>query len=276
MSPATEIDTGLFDTYLALLGLAPEPPTYDFLSRLVRAHLNRIPFENISKLLYSCREGLKGLPGLEKYLVGARTNHFGGTCYSNNHYLYLLLRYLGFDAELNGADMQNLDVHIVIRVTLEERQFFVDVGYAAPFLDPLPADLKSDFEVELGISRYVLRPRDTEGRSRMDLFRNGELTHSYLAKPIPRDISFFTPAIVDSYREHATFMNSLLLTRYSEEHSVVIYNYTLTEYNGRQATIHRIKDKHELFIAIEQYFGIPQALADEALQGIDLAGNAWS
>jgi len=276
MSPTVRDDIGVFDKYLALLGLELEPPTFDYLSRLVRAHLSRIPFENISKLLYLQRDGRRAIPDFKTYLDAAENFHFGGTCYSNNPYLCLLLRKLGFEVELNGADMQNPDVHIVIRVRVDGREYLVDVGYAAPFLEPMPTDLNSDFVVELGISRYVLRPRDEQGRSRMDLYRNGELAHTYIVKPIPREHGFFAPAIEDSYRPTATFMNSLLLTRYSRERSVVIYNYGLTEFNGTAATVSRLKDRKQLVTAIERHFGIPQALADEALQGVELSGNAWS
>ncbi|MEW6050765.1 MAG: arylamine N-acetyltransferase [Candidatus Zixiibacteriota bacterium] len=269
-------DTGLFGTYLSVLGLSKEPPNRNYLTRLVRAHQYRVPFENISKLLYLKRDGVKGIPDFEKFIDGMKRHHFGGTCYSNNHYLCLLLRHLGFEACLNGADMQNPDVHIVIRVKLEGCEYFVDVGYAAPFLDPMPADSESDFEVEFGTDRYVLRPRDIEDRSRMDLYRKGELLHGYLVKPTPREISYFAPAIVDSYRESATFMNALLLTRFAHERSVVICNYTVTEYTGGKATVSRAKDKSELCSAIRRHFGISESIAHEALQEIKLSGDAWS
>lgn len=269
-------DRRLFDSYLELLGLAPQPPTFDFLCRLVRAHLDRIPFENLSKLLYLRRDGRRSVPDLDVYLSGARDFHFGGTCYSNNPYLCRLLKHLGFQAELNGCDMQNPDVHIVIRVKLDGHEYLVDVGYAAPFLDPMPADAVSEYEIEFGISRYVLRPRDAEGCSRLDLYRNGELSHGYTVNPIYREHRFFAPAISDSYRQSATFMNALLLTRYSPDHSVVIHNYTLTEFNRKKSTLARLKNNSEVGAAIERHFGIPLGLVEEALHGMDLSGNAWS
>ena len=276
MSSGTIDDTTLVEQYLDLLGLSPERPSLEYLTRLIRAHLDRIPFENISKLLYLKRDGQRDVPDLETYLHAARDFHFGGTCYSNNPYLCRLLRHLGFDAELNGCDMQNPDVHIVIRVRLGGQEYLADVGYAAPFLDPMPVSNSTEYETELGISRYVLRPRGADGCSRMDLYRRGELAHTYLVKPISREHAYFKPAIVDSYRPLATFMTSLLLTKYSAERSVVIYNYTLTEFDGRRETVTRLKDTKELVAAIEQQFGIPQSLSEEALDGVELSGNAWS
>ena len=269
-------DVRLFGTYLSVLGLSEEPPSRDYLTRVVRAHQNRVPFENVSKLLYLRRDGAKDIPDFGKFVEGMKHHHFGGTCYSNNHYLCLLLRHLGFNASLNGADMQNPDVHIVIRVKQEGRDYFVDVGYASPFLDPMPADSETDFAVEFGTDRYVLRPRDTEGQSRLDLYRKGELIHGYLVKPTVREIGYFAPAIVDSYQDSATFMNSVLLTRYAYERSVVIHNYTVRTCYSSISSVLALSTKQELLEAVEREFGIPQSLTGEALQGVELSGDAWS
>jgi arylamine N-acetyltransferase len=82
------------------------------------------------------------------------------------------------------------DVHMVNIVTLDGRPYLADVGYAAPFLAPLPLDLAQDQEIAWGRERYVLKPRDAAGRSLLaDAFgdpskpdphrgRRGELPHS--------------------------------------------------------------------------------------------------
>ena len=53
----------LFARYLKLLGQAPAPPTLESLAKLVRAHIIRCPFENISKLYRVKHLGLRRLPG---------------------------------------------------------------------------------------------------------------------------------------------------------------------------------------------------------------------
>ena len=118
----------LFEKYLALLGLKISNPTMEFLTTIVKAHLTRIPFENISKLLLKKR-GLNYIPNLSEYLEGIETHHFGGTCYANNYYLFLLLEGLGYDVKLCGADMKNPDVHLISIVTIDRKGFLVDCGY---------------------------------------------------------------------------------------------------------------------------------------------------
>jgi len=119
--------------YLALLGLDPEPPSLPALTQLVTAHLARFPFENVSKLVRLARGLPPGLPSLDEFLQGAARDGTGGTCYLQASSLNALLRALGYDATLAGADMNEPDVHLVNVVRLTGRPYLVDVGYAAPF-----------------------------------------------------------------------------------------------------------------------------------------------
>ena len=130
----------LYDKYLKLLGVDLSEAGFKLLKKIVKTHLIKVPFENISKLLYK-KQGMNYIPDLELYLDGIDKYNFGGTCYSNNYYLYLLLQYLGYNVKLCGADMKNPDVHLISIVTIDEKEFIVDGGYAAPFFDPLPRDL---------------------------------------------------------------------------------------------------------------------------------------
>jgi hypothetical protein len=52
---------GLFEKYLDLLGVEKSEPNFDLLKKNVKAHLIKVPFENISKLLYKNKELLTSL-----------------------------------------------------------------------------------------------------------------------------------------------------------------------------------------------------------------------
>jgi len=269
-------ESELFARYLALLGIEPKRPAYPALEELVAAHMMRIPFENVSKLYYLKREDLRSIPDFERYLSGIESFNFGGTCYSNNYYLNRLLRHLGYDAVLCGADMSSPDVHVVNIVTLDGREFLVDTGYAAPFLKPLPRGETADYEVSLGRDRYVLRPRDRSGNSRVDHYRDDSLIHGYTAKPTPRSIDHFLPAIRSSFEADSTFMNRLLLVRSFDDRSLAIRDFSVIESEGRECRVRPLADQDELVAAIEREFGIPAAIAMEAismLDGFDPAGK---
>jgi len=248
----------LVERYLNLLGVRRRKPSTDALRELVQAHLSQIPFENISKLYYRKHRGLRDLPSLELFLDGIERFHFGGTCYTNNYYLYQLLANLGYQVKLCGADMSNPDVHLVSMVTVEKREYLVDVGYAAPLWMPLPRDLATDYTIVLGRDRYVLKPQDVGGCSRMELYRDGNLKHGYLAKPMPRQIQEFEHIVVDSYSDNATFMNAILAARFFPDRSFVIHNLTLIESHGTVSSIRTLAGPDELAKVIFEGFGIDE------------------
>lgn len=274
--PYPAMPSELLERYLNLLGVQRRKPSVDALCELVQAHLMQVPFENLSKLYYKKHWNLRGLPSLELFLDGIQRFHFGGTCYSNNYYLYQLLANLGYQAKLCGADMSNPDVHMVSMVTVEKREYLVDVGYAAPFLAPLPRDLAADYIIVLGRDRYVLKPQNVKGCSRIELYREGSLRHGYLAKPMPRQIHDFEQIIVDSYREDATFMNALLLARFFPNRSLVIHNLTVIESQGTLSNIRTLARQDELVQVISEGFGIPREFTMDVVNGLGQLEDAWS
>ncbi len=266
----------LLERYLSLLEVERRRPSIEALCELVQAHMARVPFENVSKLYYKKHRNLRGLPGLELFLEGIERFHFGGTCYANNYYLYQLLASLGYQAKLCGADMSNPDVHLVSVVTVEEREYLVDVGYAAPFLTPLPRDLATDYTITLGRDRHVLKPQDAKGCSRMELYRDGNLKHNYLAKPMPRQIHEFEHVIIDSYREDATFMNALLLARFFPDRSLLIHNLVVIESQGTVSSMRTLSNRDQLSQAAFEYFAIPNEFTEDVVSGLGQLADAWA
>ena len=264
----------LFNRYFKLLGIRRAKPDTNSLREIVRAHLCRVPFENVSKLYFK-KQGMVGLPSLQQFLDGIEKHNFGGTCYANNFHLNRLLAYLGFDVMLCGADMKQPDVHLVSIVKVEEREYLVDAGYAAPFLEPLPRDLNRDYVITLGNDRYVLRPQDHNGGSRMELFRDGALKHTYVVKPDPRRIEEFHEAIAESYRADATFMNALLLVRFAPGRSDAVRNMTYIESIGTKSTKKTVSSRDELAQLVKKIFFIPRRIVNEALDEIEQMRDVW-
>jgi arylamine N-acetyltransferase len=265
-----------FARYLRVLGVAAKPPSAEALAEITSAQVRTVPFENVSKLYYRETENLRDLPGFARFLDGIEGYHFGGTCYAANYYLHLLLAHLGYDVRLCGADMSNPDVHVVNIVAVSGREFLVDAGNAAPFFQPLPRDLSEDFVVALGRDRYVLRPRDGEGRSRVDLHRDAQLVHGYLAKPTPRSIDFFREVIVDSFTDDSTFMNALLIVRFFEDRSVVLHNLDIIRSRGPEFVIETLAGREEIPRVVEREFGMPREIVAAAIRGLGEFRSAWS
>ena len=266
----------LYEKYLKILKISKRDPSISALSQVVKAHLTNIPFENISKLYYKKNYGLMTIPDFDLYLEGISINNFGGTCYSNNYYLNKLLNYLGSNVRLCGADMINPDVHIVNVVRINNKNYLVDVGYAAPFLNPIPLDLTEEYKIALGTDEYIIIPKSENGYSKLKMFRNGRLKHGYTVKPYARSISEFETVIKDSFRDTATFLNAILLVRFRSNSSIVIHNFSLIETKHIHSKLTKLKNKAELTEKIITHFAIPKNVIEESLGIIKHYVDAWN
>lgn len=252
----------LFESYLKILGLTKRTPHLIDLTDIVGAHLKRIPFENLSKIYYNKFFGISSLPDLETFLHGIVKYHFGGTCYANNYYLYQLLKYIGYDVKLCGADMTNPDVHIAMIVNCDDNEYLVDVGYGAPFYAPMPLNLTIDHSIPFGRDTYTLKPVDENGFSRMIHTRGKEFKHEYKLKPKPRKIDEFEEIINASYADDAHFMNSINMTRFHHNKSVSIHNFDLIITEGNKSEVFPLRNRQRIIASIEKYFAIPEALVE--------------
>lgn len=117
--------------YLDRIGETKDPPSESYLRRLHLAHLRRIPFENLD-IHYQ----KKIILDYQKIFNKVITNNRGGFCYELNGLFYHLLYHLGFDCHLISAKVRNdageygpdFD-HMAIIVNIDNRQWFVDVGF---------------------------------------------------------------------------------------------------------------------------------------------------
>jgi arylamine N-acetyltransferase len=262
----------IFDRYLRILGVSESEPSWRALEELTSAHLITMPFENVSKIYRARVQGIRNIPSLEEYLDGIERLHFGGTCYVNNYYLHLLLAHLGYEVRLCAADIlvkgASPDGHMVNVVILHGSEAIVDVGYGAPFWLPIPRDSSTDLTIELGSERYIFKPKDNEGRSRLELYRDGQLNHGYLLKPAPKQIGDFAKVIAHSYGDDAPFLNSLVLIRFFENSSIILRNYSFTEFQGLDSRIRTLATKEEIVNTIVERFSIPSHISWEVLNSM--------
>lgn len=263
------------DRYLRLLRVGFRTADFPTLTQLTLAHAARVPFENVSKLYRMQRGGLVGVPTIDAHLEGIERFHFGGTCYAVNSHLFSLLRALGYEVELRGADMREPDAHLVIVARVEGREYLVDAGYAAPFLHPLPLDLPRQQEIVHGEDRYVLHPRDEAGRSRLALWRRGKRVHGYVLKPGPRHVGEFAGVVARSFAPGAVFMRTVLLTRYAPGDSVAIHGPRLLRCEGERVAARTIDGRDGLLEEVERWFGIPAHVTAKAVTRIDRLEDPW-
>lgn len=255
----------LFEQYLKILELDRQPPTFNYLTKLVTAHITKIPFENISKIFYHIKYDLKYIPDFKLYLSGIENNKFGGTCYSNNYYFNQLLNYLGFNAMLCGADMNNPDVHLVNVIEWNSKRYLVDVGYGAPFFKPIPLFHNMDFEIKYGNEKFVIKPKNKHGNHELVQYRDNKIKHGYVVKPFKRSINEFNKIIVNSFRKDSTFLNRITAVKYSTEKSTSIKNYSLIIMTEDSYNVEKFANIETLEVRINKYFKIRKDILRESL-----------
>lgn len=243
-----------------MLGIEGFPSGIDGLRAVVRAHLLRAPFENVSKLLLIAREGRARFLTLGEFLEGIEKQDLGGTCYSCNPYLASLLRALGYETDILGADMSRPNVHTCLRVHIQSVAYHVDVGYGGPFREPIRLD-RLPFELVEGSHRYLLNCRGTEegtGSYEMSVFDGEERTQGYVVHDPPRTLEFFTGPMQDSFAPQATFLNCLRVCRFFETHSVTLLNRTLSIHREAHTTRTELASLAEWESAFKTHLRMPR------------------
>jgi arylamine N-acetyltransferase len=210
------------------------------------------------------RERTGRVTTLTEFLDGIEQSDLGGTCYTNNPFLTELLRELGYDADLLGADMSRLNVHTCIRVRIDSVAYHVDVGFAAPFREPLRLD-RLPVPVEEGTNRYVLA-RDTAGDGFcMSMFSDAENGIPYLVHDPPRPREFFDAVVLDSYALSSTFMRCLRISRVFDGSSLDLIDRKLYRHAAGKTAITHLESIQELKRAVEDQLGMPRCPVERAI-----------
>jgi len=251
-----------FHRYLRLLGLNHGPAGVEGLRALVERHLAVIPFENLSKLLLYDREGAGRPLTLSEYLDGIEHSDLGGTCYSKNGFFAELLRYLGYEADLLGADMSKPNVHACIRARIEGIAYHVDIGFAAPFREPVRLD-RLPAEVREGLNRYVIE-NDSAG-VRVTQYREDTFVLRYVAHDPPRARDFFDPIAVGSFNLASEFMQRLRISRVLPSYSVDLTGHRLFRHEHGRTTFTDLHSLPELLGAVHNQLAMPRAPVEQAV-----------
>ena len=106
----TPLPTPLRDAVCARLGIAPAPPTLEFLEAVYAAWCRRVPFDNVRKLIALREAAPPPLPGTQAadFFEHWLAHGTGGTCWSSSNALYMLVTALGFTARRIAGSMRDL------------------------------------------------------------------------------------------------------------------------------------------------------------------------
>jgi arylamine N-acetyltransferase len=253
-----------FLRYLRLLGISGRPAGIKGLEEIVLRHLCRIPFENVSKLLLFARENRGRAATLDEFLDGIEYRDLGGTCHSSNPFLAELLKSLGYETVLLGADMTEPDVHTSIRVKIDSVNYHVDMGYAAPFRRPIRLD-RLPYEVVQGDFRYVLDRRPDDSRYEISVLAGDERIHGYVVNETPRDPDYFDKTIRESFEPGRAFMTRLRITRFFPEQTIEVRDRTALYFRGGVGRTAGLSDIAELEYVVFKDMQMPRCPVRNAI-----------
>jgi arylamine N-acetyltransferase len=180
---------------------------------------------------------------------------------------------LGHNVKLCGASMKEPDVHLINIVTINNKEYLIDAGNAAPFSAPLPLGLDQDFSIRMGGDEYILRKQNLESQ-KINKFREGKPVYGYTINQASRNINEFQEIISDSFRQDATFMNNILLTRINGDNFIEIRNLSFISMSEEGSQKSQLDSIGQLVTQIEKFFSIPQSMVLESIKDLKLEADS--
>jgi N-hydroxyarylamine O-acetyltransferase len=258
------------DRYLSLLRIERPAPGLDGLRRLVRAHVQAIPFENSPSLLRRHAAGTGPVPTIdpEALLAAWEERRCGGVCFEHTEMFGHLLVGLGHDVTPIAGEISFPGSHQALVVALDGTRWLVDVGNGAPFFEPVPLD--RPFEIQrLGLGyRFGAHP-DVPGVWVQERAMEGgwQPYCRYLLRPqAPEDRE---AAYQRHHRPRETWVtNAMVLIRSCEDEVRVFRNGDEQRYTPQGKRSSRVEDP-------EGWARLPASLGLPALPIREIA-HAWA
>lgn len=213
------------------------------------------------------------LPPIEEFLRGIGEQDLGGTCYAIATHFAALLEFLDYDVELIAADIGGVPrSHAVCRVRLDDQVHLVDVGYGAPFYEPIALDALPQQiphgDLSYTLDRHASHPEAVE----VVTLRGGARAHSYVAKPPVVAPDDFGPALDRTYAPDAHFMRRLRITRFFASRVLEVDNNRLITTHHNITTVTPIRDLDELEAIVHEALQLPRMPVREAVDALKARG----
>jgi N-hydroxyarylamine O-acetyltransferase len=248
------------DAYLARIGWrGPLAPTFDTLAALTRAHITRIPFENVDVLLgRGIRIDLDSI--VEKMVVARR----GGYCFEHGTLFQAVLEQIGFTPVAHAARVvvivprhQSPRTHMFLSVDVNGERYVVDPGFGGhSALVPVP--LREGAEARDGRDRHRMVRR--EGEWVLEAEIEGRMTALWTATLEPQlPIDFQLANHWVSTAAASPFVNRLMLRALTRDGRTSVMNRDVTVLSGGKTEKYQLADRRALRALLAEDFGFDLA-----------------
>ena len=195
---------------LAFLDVLASPPSLPYLTTLLAAYTERVPWESASRLVrraqHAANEACANWPAT--FWQQAETQGLGGTCFESNLAFYALLKQLGFDLYLTINNMgEQVGCHTALIVRLDGEKWLVDVGL--PVFAPLPVEPDRPTRAASGVFKYQVVP---DGENVYQILRAphpAPNAFTLIDRPVP--LPTYQQAVIDDYGPAGYFLNRVVI-----------------------------------------------------------------
>lgn len=258
--------------YLKRIGMVVEPPSLDYLQRLVRSRMTRLVFENISKLHYlkAFEEQQYYLPPQEVYLDHMYRFDYSGVCHTGNYYFCKLLQELGYDAyPIKYAS------HLATVVKIADRLYYTDVALGHPVYYPL--DISQPHELMIHHSRVMGYP-DPSNKLKFHLVHgiSGKEQHHWIFRPYERAGLPEVHRLIHWSNEPQRLFTTILRVyqwQPDRQRSLSLVNNTFTiryQESQEQMKLHSIQEIQDI---VHNEFGMTNLPVHEAVETLESLGT---
>lgn len=230
-------------------------PDLDTLGGLLRAHMAKIPFENLDVLLG--RRIRLDLDGVQAKLVGASR---GGYCFEHGTLFAAALEALGFKPVRHTARVTLFvphsaapRTHMFLTVPLAEGTFVVDPGFGA-HAPRVPVPLLPGVQARLGDEVHWM---GRDGRFWVLHAQTGAEPVQAWASTAEEEypVDFELGSHYTSTHPDSPFVNRIMLRALTDEGRVTVANRDVTHWHGSTPETTRLADRAALRALLAKHFG---------------------
>lgn len=244
------------DAYLARIGWSgPIAPTLETLTGLTRAHISRIPFENVDVLL---GRGIRiDLDSIVGKIVGQGR---GGYCFEHGTLFQAVLERIGFRPVAHAARVlifleRHLAprTHMFLTVQIEGVRYVIDPGFGG-HTAVIPVPLRDGVEARDGLDRHRMVRRDDEWVLEAEI--DGvmkPLWTSTLEPQYPVDFELANHWIATS--PASPFTTRLMLRALSPAGRTSVMNRDVTVLRAGTTEKYQLPDRRALRTLLGEHFG---------------------